>query len=188
MKAPAGGHLSPRLRWLGAAETDEEKKPSPGRGWQGEALTGVGRCRVGLGTAPLPAPGGHLPPGEGWRAAGSRPTVFPVHPGLPRKRWLFPLIRQGLWPCHLPRRGRLPPGGEIGADALAFYPESGQICQGSPPHPSRAPPGPPSEGTEGFSLAHWSVHIILPFLPLRSRGDVGIAPGPECKNSPEALA
>ena len=95
---PAGGHLSPRLRWLGAAETDEEKKPSPGRGWQGEALTGVGRCRVGLGTAPLPAPGGHLPLGEGWRAAGSRPTVFPVHPGLPRKRWLFPLIRQGPWP------------------------------------------------------------------------------------------
>ena len=22
-----------------------------------------------------------------------------------------PLIRQGLWPCHLPRRGRLPTGG-----------------------------------------------------------------------------
>ena len=98
MKAPAGGHLSPRLRWLGAAETDEEKKPSPGRGWQGEALTGVGRCRVGLGTAPLPAPGGQLPPGEGWRAAGSRPPVFPIHPGLPRKRWSFPLIRQGPWP------------------------------------------------------------------------------------------
>ena len=23
----------------------------------------------------------------------------------------FPLIRHGLWPCHLPRGGRLPPGG-----------------------------------------------------------------------------
>ena len=26
-------------------------------------------------------------------------------------RGLAPLIRQGLWPCHLPRRGRLPPAG-----------------------------------------------------------------------------
>ena len=33
-------------------------KPSPGRGWQGEALTGVGRYEPGPGTAPLPAPGG----------------------------------------------------------------------------------------------------------------------------------
>ena len=30
-------------------------KPSPGRGWLGEAETGVGRCWVGPGTAPLPA-------------------------------------------------------------------------------------------------------------------------------------
>ena len=42
-------------------------KPSPGRGWQGEALTGVGRYEPGPGAAPLPALGGHLPPGEGWR-------------------------------------------------------------------------------------------------------------------------
>ena len=35
---------------------------------------------------------------------------------------LFSLIRQGLWPCHLPRRGRLPPGGGafIGGPALTF--------------------------------------------------------------------
>ena len=44
-------------------------KPSPGRGWLGEAETGVGRYWVGLGTAPLPALRGHLPPREGWRAA-----------------------------------------------------------------------------------------------------------------------
>ena len=39
--------------------------PSPGRGWQGAALTGVGRYRVGPGTAPLPPLRRHLPPGEG---------------------------------------------------------------------------------------------------------------------------
>ena len=70
--------------------------------------------------------------------------------------------------------------------------EASLIFQGSPPHPSRAPPGPPSEGTEGFALSHWFERIIPPFPPLRFRGDVGIAPyamwGPECKNSLEALA
>ena len=42
-------------------------KPSPGRGWLGEAETGVGRYEPGPGTAPLPALGGNLPPGEGRR-------------------------------------------------------------------------------------------------------------------------
>ena len=31
----------------------------------------------------------------------------PVQPGLSFTFRLFPLIRQGPWPCHLPRRGRL---------------------------------------------------------------------------------
>ena len=68
MKAPAGGHLPPRLRRLGAAETDEEKKPSPGRGWQGEALTGVGRCRSDL-VPPLFRPRGATFP---WGKVGGR--------------------------------------------------------------------------------------------------------------------
>ena len=55
---PAGGSLPLRGRWLAAGETDEGTKPSPGRGWLGEAGTGVGRYRVGPGTAPLPALGG----------------------------------------------------------------------------------------------------------------------------------
>ena len=59
---PPGGSLPPpgeslplRGRWLAAGETDEGTKPSPGRGWQGEALTGVGRYEPGPGVAPLPA-------------------------------------------------------------------------------------------------------------------------------------
>ena len=40
-------------------------KPSPGRGWTGEAGTGVGRYKVGPGAAPLPPLRRHLPPGEG---------------------------------------------------------------------------------------------------------------------------
>ena len=62
---PPGGRLPPRLRRLGAAERDAGKTPLLTRGWQGEALTGVGRCRDGPGTAPLPALRVHLPPGEG---------------------------------------------------------------------------------------------------------------------------
>ena len=38
------------------------------------------------------------------------PTARSVHPGPPERR-LFSLIRQGLRPCHLPRRGRHPPAG-----------------------------------------------------------------------------
>ena len=91
------------------------QKPSPAwRGWTGRSPgrmrektlswervagrspdgCGAGR-RTGPDTAPLPPLRRHLPPREGKRtpAGGS-----PPHPS-------------GLTPCHLPRRGRLPPGG-----------------------------------------------------------------------------
>ena len=42
-----GSGLGPWMSCLDrVTETDEGEGPSPGRGWQGEALTGVGRCRV----------------------------------------------------------------------------------------------------------------------------------------------
>ena len=41
------------------------KKPSPGRGWQGAALTGVGRYKIRPGPAPHPPPaGGTFPQGK----------------------------------------------------------------------------------------------------------------------------
>ena len=55
---PPGGSLPLRGRWLAAGETDEGSKPSSGRGWTGEAGTGVGRYDPGPGAAPLPALGG----------------------------------------------------------------------------------------------------------------------------------
>ena len=47
---------------------------------------------------------------------------------------LFSLIRPGLRPVHLPRRGRLPPAGEHSSGPVLNF-------QGSPPHP------PPAGGT-----------------------------------------
>ena len=70
-------------------------KPSPGRGWQGEALTGVGRYEPGPGAAPSSGPEG------AYRSSGVTVAVR-----------LFPLIRHGLCPCHLPRGGRRPPAGD----------------------------------------------------------------------------
>ena len=53
-----GGPPSPRGRL--------REKPSPGRGWQGVALTGVGRLAVPALFRPSSAAcGRHLPPGEG---------------------------------------------------------------------------------------------------------------------------
>ena len=68
-------------------------KPSSGRGWQGEALTGVGRYEPGLGTAPLPAPGGRtVHPGLLWPSGcfpssvtGFARATFPVGEGFLRR-------------------------------------------------------------------------------------------------------
>ena len=74
---------------------------------------------------------------------------------------LFPLIRPGLRPVHLPRGGRLPPAGEH-SSGHGFH------FQGSPPHPARAAPGPPSPSRRGLeSLIRqglWPCH-----LPRRGR-------------------
>ena len=55
-----------------------------------------------------------------FRAAGSRPYGTFRSSGSSGKRRLFSLIRQGLWPCHLPRRGRLPPAN---SDLSCFFPQ-----------------------------------------------------------------
>ena len=61
--------VPPLFRRLRAAPSPRGRlrvKPSPGRGWQGVALTGVGRPAVpGLSRPSSAACGRHLPPGEG---------------------------------------------------------------------------------------------------------------------------
>ena len=109
------------------------KKPSPGRGWQGEALTGVGRYEPGPGTAPHPALGGvpfiqgycgrqvvsphpsralPVPPspwGKASSGGGQNPLLGEGGSAKPRRVWggtnldLTP-------PLFRPLRGHLPPG------------------------------------------------------------------------------
>ena len=52
--------------------------------------------------------------GAGLNFQGSPPHPARATPGppSPSRRGLEPLIRQGLWPCHLPRGGRRPPAGD----------------------------------------------------------------------------
>ena len=80
---------------VGEGDLRRGTKPSPGRGWLGEAETGVGRYEPGPGAAPSSGPAGE------YRSSGVTVAVR-----------LYPLIRHGLCPCHLPRRGRLPPAGD----------------------------------------------------------------------------
>ena len=74
--------------------------------------------RHALRRATFPVGEGDLPAGERSSGAGFHFQVSPPHPARatpgppsPSRRGQEPLIRQGLWPCHLPRRGRRPPGG-----------------------------------------------------------------------------
>ena len=78
--------------------------------------SGVPSTPAACGRHPLQAGegGGFLRRGRG--GTGSGPCTVP-HPSRLRRSTLSqervgPLIRQGLWPCHRPRRGRLPPAGE----------------------------------------------------------------------------
>ena len=90
--APAGGSLPPRGRWIAAGETDE-----------GKVRKRSGRLIPTCPVRQVPGRCGHRPLREGrdFSLNRARPDVLRVPP----------LIRQGLWPCHLPRRGRLPTGG-----------------------------------------------------------------------------
>ena len=105
--------------------------------------------RHALRRATFPVGEGCLPAGErssgpGLNFQGSPPHPSRAAPGppSPSRRGLEPLIRQGLWPCHLKRGGRLPPAGEHSSGP-------GLNFQGSPPHPARATPGPPSPSRRG---------------------------------------
>ena len=102
-----------------------------------------------FGPATFPVGEGDLPAGERSSGPGLNFQGSPPHPALaapgppsPSRRGLEPLIRQGLWPCHLPRGGRRPPVGEHSSGP-------GLNFQGSPPHPARATPGPPSPSRRG---------------------------------------
>ena len=119
-----GGRLPLRLRWTGR---------SPGR-MRGKNLSWervAGRSPDGCGAVPGRA--WYRPPTfrnrafcfeplrrRTFRAAGSRPYGTFRSSGSSGKRRLFSLIRQGLWPCHLPRRGRLP---SANSDLSCFFPQ-----------------------------------------------------------------
>ena len=70
------------------------KNPLLGEGGPGEARDGCGAVRTRTRCRPSSGPGGRT-----------------VHPGLLWPSGCISLIRHGLCPCHLPRRGRLPPAG-----------------------------------------------------------------------------
>ena len=97
----------------------------------------IGRARL-RGKTSRPRRGGcpHPPGRFGARAVGLYISSYRSRPSGPGAMWASP-------PTHFVR--------------FCHWTQPGLICQGSPPHPSRAPPGPPSEGTEGFFLSPWLV-------------------------------
>ena len=139
--------------------------------------------RHALRRATFPVGEGDLPAGErssgpGLNFQGSPPHPARATPGppSPSRRGLEPLIRQGLWPCHLPRGGRLPPAGERSSGA-------GLNFQGSPPHPARATPGPPSPSRRGLEplirQGLWPCHLPRGGrLPPAGEGTEGLFSGP----------
>ena len=125
-------------------------KPSPGRGWQGEALTGVGRYEPGPGTAPLPALGG-VPFIRGYcgrqvvspsSVTGFARATFPVGEGF---------LRRGTKPS--PGRGWL---GEAETGVGRYEP-------GPDTAPLPAPAGPPSPRgrLEGFSSKNFKIYVDI---------------------------
>ena len=104
----------------------------PGTLWAGTLRINAPLCSQTFGpmwaSAPTRWEGLCLSAGPGFHFQGSPPHPARAAPGppSPSRRGLEPLIRQGLWPCHLPRGGRLPPAGERSSGA-------GLNFQGSPP-------------------------------------------------------
>ena len=90
-----------------------------------------------------------FPVGEGDLPAGTSSRRGSIHRGsaLTSRGPLH--IRPGLRPVHLPRRGRRPPGGGF-LPAGEHSSGLGLNFQGSPPHPARAVPGPPSPSRRGL--------------------------------------
>ena len=113
---PAGEHSS------GAGLNFQGSPPHPARATPGPpspSRRGLEPLiRHALRRATFPVGEGDLPAGEHSSGAGLNFQGSPPHPARatpgppsPSRRGQEPLIRQGLWPCHLPRRGRRPPGG-----------------------------------------------------------------------------
>ena len=73
---------------------------------------GCGAVRTRTRHRPSSGPcGATFPQGKVGGRLLAAPASFPIHLGPVLWEGWVPLIRQGLWPCHLPRRGRLPPAG-----------------------------------------------------------------------------
>ena len=105
--------------------------------------------RHALRRATFPVGEGDLPAGERSSGAGLNFQGSPPHPARaapgppsPSRRGLEPLIRHALRRATFPvGEGDLPAGEHSSGPGLNF--------QGSPPHPARATPGPPSPSRRG---------------------------------------
>ena len=108
--AAFGDHLpSPGGRWLGFAEPDEGDPAFPkNRAKMMGKPVGAAISRPS--TFETERLDKTLYP-VSWRAASSRPYEAYRLSEVSVAVSLFPLIRPGLCPGHLPRRGRRPPGG-----------------------------------------------------------------------------
>ena len=144
------GRLPLRLRWTGR---------SPGRMRGKNPLLGEGgsakRRRVWGGTNSdlcrlLFRPGG------AYRSSGVTVAVR-----------LYPLIRHGLCPCHLPRGGRRPPAGDktLSWERVARRSRDGcgAVQTWTRCRPSSGPEGPPSPRgrLEGFSSKNFKIYVDI---------------------------
>ena len=148
--------------------------PSP----QGKAASRRGRS--------LTFPWGKVPPQRRKRGGtglvlGPAPHPSGLRPATLSQERVFALIRPGLRPVHLPRRGRLPPDGvpylPLGEGAAAAAEEGRyRVDSGSRPTPVRATPCHPLPG-EGFS-PHPSRAAPGPPSPQGKASSGGCAPLP----------
>ena len=117
--APAGGRLPLRGRWTGRSPGRMRGKTLSWERVAGRSPDGCGAVRTRTRYRPSSGPcGATFPQGKVGGRLLTAPAGFPIHLGPVFWEGWVPLIRQGLWPCHLPRRGRRPPGGGFSTSAL----------------------------------------------------------------------
>ena len=149
--APAGGRLPPRGRWTG-------RSPGRMRGTQPSRRTGPDEWALPGRSLSQPTADSSLyareplyrPQSEIF--IGARMFSVAGHPSSVRAL-----------PCHLPRRGRLPPGGGLGYrafrdDERVFLPHPSGLTPCHLPRRGRLPPG----GGEGFLPAGGFHYRSLP--------------------------
>ena len=125
-------------------------------------------------TNPLLGEGGSAKPRRVWGGTNLDPVPPLFRPwgayrssGVTVAVRLYPLIRHGLCPCHLPRGGRLPPAGD---KTLFWERVAGRSPDGCGAvrtrtwcRPSSGPEGPPSPRgrLEGFSSKNFKIYVDI---------------------------